>query len=317
MKRRMTILTGLLLMFSVVGFGQQLARRSQFINNTYLLNPAVAGTKVYSPIYASYRNQWTGFDGAPVTYYLNGHTQLPNKIGVGGILFHDNSGGAISRTGLEATGAYSFDLNNEDAVSFGLSAVFTQFAFDGTDLTAYDKNDQVLLGNRETAMNFDATFGMMVYGQNYFFGFSIPQLIQTNIGIEGYLTNKNENIRHYNFMGSYFYDINSDWSFQPAVLAKFTGRTPVQMDVLLKGVYKELAWAGFTYRHADAVVFSAGIDYLNYAFGYSYDITTSNASSFSPHSHELSVGYKIDRKRGKFRSQSLGKRRVPRKRLVK
>jgi hypothetical protein len=81
MKRRMTILTGLLLMFSVVGFGQQLARRSQFINNTYLLNPAVAGTKVYSPIYASYRNQWTGFDSAPVTYFLNGHTQLPNKIG--------------------------------------------------------------------------------------------------------------------------------------------------------------------------------------------------------------------------------------------
>ncbi|MFM1930900.1 MAG: hypothetical protein RL226_203 [Bacteroidota bacterium] len=307
----------LLLVFGTGASAQQLARRSQFINNTYLINPAVAGTKTYSPVYISYRNQWTGFENSPTTYFLSGHTKLPNKIGVGGVLFKDDAGGKISRTGLEATGAYSFDLNNEDAVSFGLSAVVTQFAFDGTDVNVLDQNDQVLIGTRETAMNFDATFGMMVYGKNYFFGFSIPQLIQTKLGIEGFLEEKNENIRHYNFMGSYFYPLNDDFTFQPSVLAKFTGRTPVQMDVLLKSTWKELIWAGFTYRHSDALVFSSGVEWMNFSFAYSYDITISDAKNFSPHSHEVSLGYFIQSKRGVFRSQSLGKRRIPRRRLVK
>ena len=109
---------------------QQLFRRSQFMTNPFLSNPAIAGTLPETPITMQYRNQWTGFDGAPETMTLSGHTALPNRIGVGGIVYSDDTGGAIKRTGIELGGSYTIDLNNYDAVSFGLSLMANQWSFD-------------------------------------------------------------------------------------------------------------------------------------------------------------------------------------------
>ena len=39
---------------------QQLFRRSQFMTNPFLSNPAIAGTLPETPITMQYRNQWTG-----------------------------------------------------------------------------------------------------------------------------------------------------------------------------------------------------------------------------------------------------------------
>ena len=52
---------------------------------------------------------------------MTGGIALPNRIGVGGIVYSDDTGGAIKRTGIELGGSYTIDLNNYDAVSFGLS----------------------------------------------------------------------------------------------------------------------------------------------------------------------------------------------------
>lgn len=308
MKKTIILLGVILTAFVFEADAQQLARRTQYMFNTYLTNPAVAGTKTYSPIAASFRSQWAGFDGGPQTYMVSGHTNLPNnRVGIGGIVFHDDAGGAISRTGAELTGAYHVDLNNRDAVSFGLSAVVTQFGFDGEGLEVLDENDQALIGANESTFNFDATFGMMVYGPNYFFGFSIPQLIQTELGIEGVIAEDNENVRHFNFMGSYLYYANEDFAIQPSALVRFTGSSPVQFDILAKAIYQEFIWAGLSYRHQDAVALAVGIDYEQFGVGYSYDITTSNAASFSPHTHEVTVAYNIPRS-GKFQRRTVRRR---------
>jgi type IX secretion system PorP/SprF family membrane protein len=298
--------------------GQQLHRRTQFLFNTYLINPAVAGTKLYTPIMATYRQQWAGFDHAPVTYTLSGHSGFPNKIGVGGIFFRDATGGAISRTGAELTGAYRINLNNEDAVSFGLSGVFTQFKFDNSDLVVYDPSDEALSSGVESAFNFDANFGMMIYGPNYFFGFSFPQIIQTKLKVESLVQpNENRNKRHYYFMGSYKYYISEEIDIQPSALVKFTGASPVQFDVNFKVTYLDFVFGGITYRHKDAVAFLVGAEFGSIAVGYAYDLTTTDARNFSPHTHEITIGYYIPRKGGYFTNKSLlGPRILDRRRIV-
>jgi type IX secretion system PorP/SprF family membrane protein len=296
---------------------QQLGRRTQFLTNTYLVNPAVAGTKPYTPIMASYRNQWTGFDQAPVTYTLSGHTSLPNKIGIGGVFFRDDAGGAISNTGLELTGSYKVDLNNEDAVSFGLSAVVGQYRFDNTVLTVLDENDPAILGNVESETAFDANFGMMVYGKNYFFGASVPQLLQTKLNLEGFLPDDNQRVRHYMFMGSYLYYLSEQISIQPSALVKFTASTPVQFDFYVRTIYEDMFWASVSYRNNDAVSLGLGTEFNSFVFSYAYDITVSDARAFSPHTHELTIGYLLPRN-GNFTQKSLlGPRRLGGGRLVK
>ena len=44
---------------------------TQYVLNNYILNPALAGIENYTDIKTSFRNQWTGIKGAPVTSYFS------------------------------------------------------------------------------------------------------------------------------------------------------------------------------------------------------------------------------------------------------
>ncbi|MFZ4785091.1 MAG: type IX secretion system membrane protein PorP/SprF [Flavobacteriales bacterium] len=312
-----SVLSAIILM-SVSSHAQQISRRTQFAINTFMVNPAVAGTQNYSPFFASYRNQWAGFKGAPTTILASGHTGLAHGLGVGAILYNDNSGGAISESGAELTGAYRIDLNNYDAVSFGLSLNAAQYKFDNSLLVVQDPTDQALNGMQaESHMNFDATFGFLIFGEQYYAGFSIPQLFQSQLNLESEVQGgDNTNVRHFQLMGSYRYYINNTWDLQTSGFMRFTTYTPAQLDLNFRLNYNGAAWGGFTYRHKDAVAFMFGGIWNNFALGYSYDITMTDARVLSPHTHEILLGYYLERKSGKFRSNSLGPRRLDRGKVV-
>lgn len=297
---------------------QQISRRTQFAINTFMVNPAVAGTQTYSPVFASYRQQWAGFKGAPTTIMASGHTSMPHHIGLGAIFYSDNTGGAISESGAEIAGAYNVDLNNYDAVSFGLSLNASQYSFDNSKLVVLDEADVALNGMQaETSLNLDATFGFMIYGEQYYAGFSIPQLFQSKLNLSSDADpGENSNLRHFQFMGSYRYYINNTLDLQTSAFMKFTTVTPAQLDLNFRLNYHDAVWGGITYRHNDAFAFMFGGIFKNFTLGYSYDITTTSARSLSPHTHEMLLGYYIEHQRGKFKTSSLGPRRLSRSKII-
>ena len=294
--------------FGLTVHGQQQLRRSQFVTNTYYSNPAVAGTEPGLVVSSSFRHQWAGFSGAPTTLLLSGHQALPNGLGVGAIFYSDDMGGAIRQTGLELTGGYSFLLNNQDAVSFGLSLKGNQFTFDGTDLDVLQRGDVALPQAVESTFGVDANAGMMVYGKNYYFGVAVMNLIQDKLNIAGYEPNMNRMVRHYNFMGSYLYAVNKVLSVQPSALVRMTESTPPQMDLYVRGIYNGTLWGGLGLRAQDAVVVSMGVNYGAFTVGYNYDITTGD-NRLGMHSHEFTFGYYLPR-RSAFRSRPSSGRKV-------
>ena len=298
---------------------QQLFRRSQFMTNPFLSNPAIAGTLPETPITMQYRNQWTGFQGAPETMTLSGHTALPNRVGVGGIVYSDDTGGAIKRTGIELGGSYTIDLNNYDAVSFGLSLLANQWSFDN-DLDVWDVEDPALNYGMEQSVTLDAHFGMMVYSEAYAFGFAIPNLIQSSTGLQSSSTVSgldNRQVRHFRFMGHYKYNVSRDFVIEPSALVRLTERTPAQLDVYLRGWYADMAWVSLGFRTNDAVVMGVGGQYGPFGLAYVYDITSTAARYLSPHSHEICLTYFVPRSTG-FRSNSMNSRRIlGRNRIVK
>ena len=58
---------------------QQKPVYTQYILNNYIINPAITGIENYTDVKISYRNQWTGIDGAPVTTYLSIQGQVGKK----------------------------------------------------------------------------------------------------------------------------------------------------------------------------------------------------------------------------------------------
>ena len=58
---------------------QQLPLYSQYMQNNFVLNPAIAGTTENAPFRAVIRNQWTGMEGAPKTQTLSFHNSIKDK----------------------------------------------------------------------------------------------------------------------------------------------------------------------------------------------------------------------------------------------
>ena len=280
---------------------QQQLRRSQFVTNTYLSNPAVAGTEPGTMLSTTYRNQWAGFSGGPSTMLISGHRSLPNGIGAGLILYNDDMGGAISQSGLELTGAYSVLLNNQDAVSFGLSMKGNQFVFDGTDLEVYQPNDPSLPGTLESTFGIDFNAGMMVYGKDYYFGMAVFNLLQDKLNVAGVDDDQNRLVRHYQFMGSYLYNVSRLVAVQASGLMRMTEVTSAQLDVNVRAIVNGTSWFGMGFRPQDAFVLSTGLNYGAFTLAYNYDITVGD-NMLSAHSHELSFGYFLPTRSG-FRSR--------------
>jgi type IX secretion system PorP/SprF family membrane protein len=320
MKKRIILFTVFAALLSSNMLAQQLGRQTQFAINPFLVNPAIAGTQNQIPIYLTYRNQWAGFKGAPVTMVASGHMQGPSNSGFGAILRRDDTGGAITRTSLEASGAYHLDLNNYDGISFGLGLSANQFNVDNSKLVVLDESDIALNGMQaESTMNIDANFGMLVFGEGYYFGFSTPNLLQTKIKVTGVSPDDNRNARQYHTVGSYTYDVTEDFDVQGSALIRFTNITPPQIDLNARVGYKKMAWSSINVRLRDAVSLALGGTYENFVLGYSMDITTTKARVMSPWTHEIIMGYVIPGKRGKFIAgagssrKSLSKKRVIKK----
>ena len=88
---------GVLIIFVIIAWfnstAQQLQLSTNYILNNYAYNPAIAGSKSHSVVNLNYRNQWTGFDGAPKTYVLSVNSRLlKGKMGVGAFMFNDEIG---------------------------------------------------------------------------------------------------------------------------------------------------------------------------------------------------------------------------------
>ena len=184
---------------------QQQTRYSQFMWNEFAINPAYTGALNYNPIQLSYRKQWQGFNGSPETFTFGGHSMIKSKMGLGGMIFKDNLGGAISQTGIMLNYAYHLKLNDNSRLSFGIGALVNQFAFNNTKINALDVTDPSFQGGVQKNTTFDASFGLLYkYKDKLKIGFSSLQLIQSK------LTNLNtvpgsgsRLIRHYNMQFSY------------------------------------------------------------------------------------------------------------------
>ena len=317
--QRAAQLVALLVLFSGgVLNAQQLSRQSQFIQNPFLVNPAFAGTEIGTFASLSHREQWAGFQGAPSTSTVTVTSSLPNRFGVGFVMERDDQGGAYRRTGMELAGTYTVDLNNQDAVAFGIGLMGRNTQFDGSELQLWQPDDPAITGAVESKFAFDSRFGLMVFGQSYQFGLAVSNLLQTPFGLESEPSNtRNRGVRHYALTGRYDYNVDQQLKIQPAVMLRFTEITPVQLDMHVRALYDNRYWGGLGFRQGDAFVLSAGAIFQEIQVGYSYDAGTGSVANLSPNTHEITVSYVMPRRGTGFNRRGFGGRLLDRNLIIR
>lgn len=272
---------------------QQLPLYSQYMMNGFLLNPGITGSVEGVPIRLTVRQQWVGLEDAPATQAISAHLLLPNKqFGVGGYIFNDKFG-PISSTGIQASAAYHIPLDENTKIGLGLSLSAFQFSLDEGNLTAIDDGDVVLTGAVESTFVPDANFGAYLYSDKYFVGLSGAQLVQYKIKLHEQLAGNNQMIRHYYATAGYTFKLGEEFDLQPSLLAKGTEKTPIQVDINAKALYKKHYWLGVSYRSSQSVITILGLKYDRFYFGYAFDYTFSNLKNYNNGSHEIMLGFDI------------------------
>ncbi|PCH92538.1 MAG: hypothetical protein COB85_08065, partial [Bacteroidetes bacterium] len=223
--------------------------------NQYAINPAVAGSEKSTILSLSIRNQWLGFKDAPSTQVLSIHGSVNEKTGLGALVFNDNTG-LLSKTGIQLTYAYHFDLNKAGKISVGLSGMFYQHSVDKSSIKLADPNDSAVQGEKEKTMVPDASFGLYYYSDKLYIGFSMPQLIQSRLGFNELADSSklNQLVRHYFLSGGgYKFKINDNFTIEPSILLRAIAQAPVQVDINAKLTYKKLLWLGLSYRNEESL----------------------------------------------------------------
>ena len=130
---------------------------SQYFQNTYLANPAMAGMQKGLRVNLAYRNQWSSMPGSPKNTVVTSDYQ-ENRVGLGLSMLKDQAG-LINRTQVLGTYAYHLPLNgSESALHFGLSFGFNSQRLNSMDVVAAANDPSI--ANFENNIVLDGAFGM-------------------------------------------------------------------------------------------------------------------------------------------------------------
>lgn len=295
---------------------QQYPWWSQYTSNQTLLNPGFCGTKRLVDIRINYRNQWTGFEGAPKTYVLSLNSRIwKGRLGVGGFLFKDDIG-PFRTFNTSLTAAYHLKFADSE-LSLGIQGNYSSQSFVGTDITIRNQQDKAI--NQyitDKVSNFDASFGVVYYNDRFHIGIAANNIASSKFEFYKSDTSKNgkyTNAPHYNISAGYNWADNIDYTFENSVLAVYVPGVPFSFDYTLRLHIKKQIMTGLSFRVNDAIALHLGCTIKeNFQIAYSYDIVTSPLRSYQKGSHEIKLVFSsfmgTDKKKRGFNSRFLKQR---------
>lgn len=306
---------GLVFILLLVGFiakSQQLPVFTQFKSNHFLFNPALTGTKRNIDFRINYRNQWTGFDDAPVTECISLNSRiLDGKAGIGGFIYKDITG-PTQRMNYSLNGSYHLRFSDVE-FSFGLAGNMTQNTINGTKLFIHNSNDPAIERSVNKIWTKDVGAGAYLYNDRFSFGVSALNLLKTtfelypkNSSKKGYISNRS----HWYLTLGYNYSQNVAYLWEHTILINYLPGIPVMVDYTLRMHYKKKYFVGTSLRMGDAVAIHTGIVFKEiFQISYSYDIIVSSLSKTNYGSNEVMIVYSMNTGRVKNSASDFQRRK--------
>lgn len=323
MKRSLLIVCMLLYTGLVQLYAQQDAQFSQYMFNGLYINPAYAGYREQWNINMFYRNQWTGFPGAPKTFSLAADgVANDNRVGLGVQIMNDKIG-AQENTSFYGNYAYRIPLNDEGSqtLALGIGAGFLQQRLNINAL--HDENgaqpteDLVLINAKKTAIMPDARFGIFFNSDRFYTGLSVDNLITD-------VFRKNQVLRNYIPMKPHLYftmgglvPLSEEILFKPSLLIKEDFAGPTSLDLNAFFLLDQKVWLGASYRTAvlnrssieKSITKSGAVVGMIEVFvndklriGYAYDQTVNGTAANNYSTHEISLNYFFNNPRARMLS---------------
>jgi type IX secretion system PorP/SprF family membrane protein len=234
----------------------------------------------------SYRSQWVGIDGAPVTQTLTFHSPAWNRVGLGVSVLRDAIGPS---TETYFAGDFSYAIPFGDGrtqLAFGLKAGYFNLNLNINDINILNPGDAGF-ANTEKSGNAIIGTGLYLYNDQGYIGVSTPNLVTTS-HYDGIANTTIQEKMHLYLMGGYVFPLNPNLQFKPAFLVKAVNGAPLGVDVSANFLINESFTLGASYRLDSAISILAGFQVNNAIFiGYGYDFDTTDLAQYNSGSHEV------------------------------
>lgn len=269
---------------------------TQYFVNDMVVNPAVSGSKSYNPLIIQSRQQWLGFEGAPLTSSVSYHGALNNRSAMGGYLMFDKAVPSM-QINLNLNYAYHIPLDYDKVnLSFGIGAkvMYHNLDFNVDDLPPGE--DRAFSVQSYDKVLSDASSGVYLYGRNFYTGFSIVNLLESSFNnpVSGSPYSNVELRNYYGTAGYRFRIINNDWKLEPSFLIRKVHFQNSMIDLSTRILYLENTWAGLTYRTNGTAIFGFGFAANDIYISYSYDHTfAGEIMQYNYGTHELGIAFRF------------------------
>jgi type IX secretion system PorP/SprF family membrane protein len=275
----------------VTAFGQVSPIRTQYMFNGVPLNPALTGSEEAWSISGSFRAQWIGFPGAPLTQSLSAHSPLKNESSAVGFQLFADQIGVDRNTGFYGTYAYRIKMKSSQ-LSFGVAVGLNLVRSYHSELQTYDTGDEQFSTDTPLSILPNSSFGVYYGSKKYFVSLSIPFMFNSQIE-DGRLTMSHSPL-DYNFHlgGGLKIDAGSKIKLKPSFLLKYNIGTTPQIDLNLMAEFNRFFEAGVSYRTSESIIALFKINAnQQLSFMYSLGIPLGDLLSYSSGSHELGIKY--------------------------
>jgi type IX secretion system PorP/SprF family membrane protein len=264
--------------------------------NGLILNPAYAGSDKYLNATLQARQQWMGFTGAPTSQMFSAHGPSANKKTGFGILLERESMGVNQTFNGYLMYAYKVRFK-KSTLSLGLQAGVSNYQQRLTDLIIpQGVNDPSFKHNVSyTLPNFGA--GLYYNTQHFYIGISVPYLLQNTFDRSNPVLSAKQS-RNYFLNTGYVFDIGQSLKLKPNVLIKYVNGAPINVDINVNLLIKEVLWIGGSYRMNNSI--NPLIEMLvtpKFRIGFAYDIPISKMAGVYSGSPEVMLNYRFVKKK--------------------
>ncbi len=267
----------------------------QYMIHQPFMNPAAIGSYENLNITAFYKNQWTGFDGAPEVRGLNINTPLRNnKIFLGLTVVNDIIG--ISNANeISGTFAYKLRTGSKSRLVFGTSASLNLVQSNYADLHIHDVNDPIYASNTPTVAMPNFKFGAYYYRKRLYVGLAIPNILENKVivtgGAKGETSFNFENI-HYYLHGGYRFTLSESIDLNMSTLIKEVQGSPVQADLNAQMLWNKKLGIGASYRSSKELLGMLTFNLSEqFMLSYGYEFNFAELGNYSSGTHEILFRY--------------------------
>ncbi|MEE2800994.1 MAG: type IX secretion system membrane protein PorP/SprF [Bacteroidota bacterium] len=270
---------------------QQDPQYTQYMYNQNIINPAYAGTKEGLSVTSLYRQQWSGVVGAPETITFSGSAPIGDRVGLG-LSFINDVIGPVNEKNIYADFSYKLQVGQKTTLALGLKAGVTFHNVDLATVGTTQPGDP-LFSERLNELYPNIGAGAFLYGENWYTGFSVPNMLSATHLDENGLEFGSET-QHFFLTAGYVFDLSDTVKFKPHALIKGAFDAPISFDVNTNFLFNNRFELGVGYRYEDSFTGLFGVNLTDtLKVGYAYDRVVSDISVASDSSHEVFVTFDL------------------------